>query len=47
MYAKLSSYLNFVGVLIWRPRALILGGGDASGGAALARLAAPTCEDRP
>jgi hypothetical protein len=39
MHAKLSIYLNFAGVLIVRPYMLILGGGDAAGRPASARLA--------
>jgi hypothetical protein len=42
MYAKLSIYLNFAGVLIWRPRMLILRGEDTGSGPASTRLAAAT-----
>ena len=42
MYTELSTCLDFADVLVWRPRALILGGGDAAGGPASTRLAAAT-----
>jgi hypothetical protein len=46
MYAKLSIYLNFAGVLIWRPRALILRGRDTGSGPASTRLAGATTRRR-
>jgi len=37
---------SFAGVLIWRLRTLVLGGGDAAGGPVSARLAAATTRRR-
>jgi hypothetical protein len=46
MYAELSIYLNFAGVLVWCPRVLVLSGRDAGGGPPSKQLAAATTQRR-